>query len=166
MFNEQRFDIIIDELARDFEKRFSECRSKKLLFQFTINPFSFPPDSLTDFILVDSIAASQLALLELQSDPLLCSSAEFSRRDCLSMWKAISEYPAYRVLCDAAKKVLSMFGGTYRCESAFSAMKGIKSKERNRITDENLIHCVRAATTKYQPLFKNLVSNKQCQGSH
>ena len=63
--------------------------------------------------------------------------------------------------------VLSKFGITlaYRYESAFSAMKGIKSKKRNRITEPNLMYCVLAATTKYKPSFKNLVYNKQCRGS-
>ena len=157
---------MIDVLATDFENRFKECRSKKSMFQFTVDPFSFQADLLTEFIPVESIAAAQLALLELQSDPLLSRFAEINCKDCVNMWKSISNYPAYNVLCNAAKKVVSMFGSTYRCESAFSAMKGINSKERNRITDAHLMHCVPAATIKYEPLFRNLVSDKQCQGSH
>ena len=110
---------------------------------------------------------TQLALLELQSDLYLkYTSSEVNRRDCIAMWKTISLFFAYSVLCDVAKRVLSMFGSTYRCESAFSAMNGIKSKYRSKITDEHLVHCVRAATTKYVPSFASLVHEKQCHGSH
>ena len=163
---EQEFGRNIDVLAKDFEKRFVECRQGKSLFQFTIDPFSFQPDTLADFVSVEIIAEAQLALLELQSDLYLSTSAEVNRKECLSMWKTISSFSAYNVLCNIAKRVLSMFGSTYRCESAFSAMKGIKTKDRNKITDTHLKHCVRAATTKYAPSFETLVHDKQCHGSH
>ena len=163
---EQEFCRNLDVLAEQFETRFSECRQRKSIFQFTIDPFSFEPDKLIDFVPATNIASAQLALLELQSDLYLSTSADVNRRDCLSMWKTISSFSSYSTLCDVAKRVLSMFGSTYRCESAFSAMKAIKSKERSRITDEHLMHCVRAATTKYVPSFAGLVHEKQCQGSH
>jgi len=79
---EQQFSSMIDVLATDFENRFKECRSKKSMFQFTVDPFSFQGDLLTEFIPVESIAAAQLALLELQSDPLLSRFAEINCKDC------------------------------------------------------------------------------------
>lgn len=162
---ELEFGSAIDLLSQDFEARFSECRAGKSLFQFVTAPFSFEPDALIDFVPTNDIAAAQLALLELQSDTYLTVSSEVNRTDPLLMWKSISSFQPYRVLCSIAKKVLSMFGSTYRCEAAFSAMKGIKSKDRNRITDGNLKHCVRAATTKYAPSYKHLVQNMQCHES-
>ena len=84
------------------------------------------------------------------------------------MRKAISAFPSYAAVYNVAKKVLSMFDTTYRCEAAFSAMRAIKSKERNRTTDANLVglHCVRAVTTKYEPRFSHVVHDMQCRGSH
>ena len=163
---ENKFATITDDLANEFEQRFVECRAVKSLFLFTINPFSCQPDSLIDLIPVKDLASVQLALIELHNDVYLNTSAGVQRTDCVAMWKSISAFNKYQTLCDVAQKVMSMFGSTYRCESAFSAMKGIKSKDRNRLTDTHLLHCLRAATTNYEPTFKNLVSAKQCQGSH
>ena len=161
---EQGFGGNIDALASEFETRFVECRQRKSLFHFTIDPFAFQPDALSDFVGTEQVAEAQLALLELQSDLYLSTSSDVNRKDCLSMWKTISSFQTYNVLCDVAMQVLSMFGSTYRCECAFSAMKSIKSKYRNRITDAHLMHCVRAATTKYVPSFAELVHDKQCHG--
>lgn len=121
---------------------------------------------MRNFVPFADLAEVQLALLELQSDMFLNSSPDVDRADCLSMWKAISAFPSYAVVCNVAKRVLSMFGTTYRCEAAFSEMKAIKSKERNRITNANIEHCVRAVTTKYEPQFSRLVHDMQCHGSH
>ena len=145
----QEFVNTIDELAKEFEKRFCECRQRKPPFQFTIDPFSIHPESLMSVVSELNIRETQLALLELQCDLYLSTSSEVNRRDCIAMWKTISLFPAYSVLCDVAKRVLSMFGSTCRCESAFSAMNGIKSKYRSKITDD---HLVRYTVCELQPL--------------
>jgi len=150
-------------------QRFADCRSKKSAFLFTIDPFGFEPDGLlivaqAGFVANSNLGAAQLALLELQSDIYLRSSM-LNRKDCLLMWKTIAESPQYQILADIASKVMSMFGSTYRCEAAFSALTAIKSKQRNRLTDLNVIHCLRAATTSYQPNFTKLVSAKQCHAT-
>jgi len=147
------FREFIDSLAREFEQRFIECHSAKKLFNLIINPFAANPDELDNFVEVEDIASAQLELLELQSDVYLSTSADVIRSDCISMWKAINSTKQYVVLSNIAMKCISMFGSTYRCETAFSAMKGIKSKDRNRISDEHLVHCMRVATTQYQPLY-------------
>ena len=41
-----------------------------------------------------------------------------------------------------------MFGKTYVCESTFSTMKEVKSKNRNRMTDETLDDSLRLAPLK------------------
>lgn len=53
-------------------------------------------------------------------------------------WYFISEdkYPNLRQI---ALHLTAMFGSTYLCESAFSEMKIIKSKYRNRLTDEHIV---------------------------
>ena len=166
LYKEQNFGINIDEVAKEFEDRFSECRSKKSLFQFVIDPFSFDVNKLSEFISINDLGTAQLALIELKNDTYLSRSPDVNRADCFFMWKVICSFHAYNVLCRVARRIFSMFGSTYRCESAFSAMKGIKTKDRNRITDVHLQHCVRAATTNYEPNFIKLVTDIQCQGSH
>ena len=164
--NAQGFGGILDTLAQEFEQRFSECRALKSLFELILNPLSFNPDKLSEVLPPENVGAGQLELLELQNDGYINASVEGSPRECLLLWKAASVPKTYSNLAKLAMKVFSMFGSTYRCESAFSYMKVIKSKYRNRITDENLLHCVRAATTKYEPIFADLIREKQCHGSH
>jgi hypothetical protein len=166
LLKEQKFGENMQDLARQFETRFSECRLNKSLFQFVLEPFSFDVNRLCDFVMSQDLGESQLALLELQNDTYLSKSPDVNRSDCLVMWKSISAFHSYSMLANTAKRVLCMFGSTYRCESAFSVMSGIKNKARNRITNEHLQDCVRAATTKYTPRFSRLVNDKQCHGSH
>jgi len=54
-----------------------------------------------------------------------------------SFWKLDSK-DGFPKLKDLALKMHSMFGSTYACESTFSTMKQVKSKNRNRMADESL----------------------------
>jgi len=96
-------------------------------------------------------AALQLQLCELQTDPLL-STKEID----VSFWKKLSvvKYPLLREL---ALKILSMFGTTYICECIFSNMKHIKSKQRNRLTNETLSHLLRVFTSETEVDFAALL---------
>lgn len=64
----------------------------------------------------------------------------------MDFWKLvpIKKYP---ILRDNMLRVYSMFGSTYLCESTFSIMNHVKSKNRNRLTDENLQSLLRISTT-------------------
>jgi len=74
----------------------------------------------------ESIAEAELELIELQNDVFISSSKEVNRQDCVGVWKAISTFPHYPQISKMAKKVISMFGSTYKCESTFSIMKHVK----------------------------------------
>ena len=165
VYRSLQFGDFLDGLAQEFESRFSECQAAKTLFQFVVEPISFQPETLGEFIARENLAAAQMELLELQCDIYIKAAPDCNRKDCLAMWRTIGQHGKYPLLSDIAKKVLSMFGSTYRCESAFSHMKAIKTKYRNRISDDHLMQCVRAVTTKYKPLFNNLTSGKQAHGS-
>jgi hAT family C-terminal dimerisation region len=165
-FSQQDFVTMIGDLSEEFHRRFQECKSKAAMFQFTLNPFSVKPESLGEFIPSDSISEAELELIELQNDVYLSTSTEVNRQECVSMWKAISAFPDYQKITQLAKKVISMFGSTYKCESTFSIMKHVKSKNRSRLSDEHLMDCLRAATTTYVPHFETLAQEIQSQGSH
>jgi hypothetical protein len=166
LYNGETFVKFIDSLANEFEMRFSECHNLKSLFKFVVNPLSTELEHLVDFIDEQELAPAQIELLELQEDLHITTSQEVHSHDCVRLWKMISSLKRYTILTDVAKKVSSMFGSTYKCESAFSYMKLIKSKYRNRLTDAHLEDCIRAATTTYEPCFVDIVSSKQCQESH
>ena len=85
----------------------------------------------------------QLELCELQSDPFFQAR---KNETGISFWKLLPE-PRFPLLRDFALSMASMFGSTYICESNFSNMKHIKSKERNRLSDETLFHLMQIACT-------------------
>jgi len=43
-------------------------------------------------------------------------------------------------------RICSIFGSTYKCESAFSVMKHIKSLKHTLLTDSSLMHLMRIVT--------------------
>ena len=59
-----------------------------------------------------------------------------------------------------------MFGSTYFCEAAFSAMKSIKSKESNLLKQTFLEACLRLALTSVDIDTKELASKIQAHPSH
>nr|CAB3267854.1 zinc finger BED domain-containing protein 5-like [Phallusia mammillata] len=85
----------------------------------------------------------QLELCELQNDPFLLSK---KMENPENFWKYVSK-ERYPILKDSAVKLHSMFGSTYICECAFSAMNDVKSKNRNKLGNNALYDCLRMATT-------------------
>ena len=57
------------------------------------------------------------------------------------------------------------FASTYLCESTFSNMKLIKSKNRNVLTNDHLNDCVRLSVTSYKPNYRFLAEQMQCKSS-
>ena len=70
-------------------------------------------------------------------------------------WLSIDRFPT---LCRFGLQLVSMFGSTYVCESAFSAMKLIKSKERNILTQTSLKSCLLLALTSVDINTKELTN--------
>jgi len=77
----------------------------------------------------------------------------------LEFWYLLApaQYPELRKW---SMKICSMFGSTYICESTFSTMKHVKSKERNRLSDDNLNHLLRLSTSEIDIDIDMLVKNK------
>lgn len=84
----------------------------------------------------------QLELCDLQADPFFQArtekGAEFFR---------LLSHERFPNICDFGLKIISMFGSTYLCESAFSTMKMVKNRFRTRLEDSSLLHLLRLATT-------------------
>lgn len=153
-------------LAGEINDRFSDLRALKPSFAFLDNPFlADVMDNgcpVSHPIAVDS-AAVELELLEMQEDEGLkqvkknsCSTIEF--------WKQVPEqkYPKTK---ECAKRLISIFGTTYSCESLYSTLKFIKSKYRAVLTDEHLTELVRTALTSHQPDFKQLTAKMDTRKS-
>lgn len=124
----------LNMLLESFNERFldfNELRPHLFLFN---NPMTCDISQQDD--------ALQLELCDLQSDPVFQKRPETG----VEFWSRLPEdkYPKLR---DFGKKIVSMFGSTYICESTFSSMKFIKSTHRNRLTDNHLQDLLKVATT-------------------
>uniref|UniRef100_A0A3Q3ISJ2 SPIN-DOC-like zinc-finger domain-containing protein n=1 Tax=Monopterus albus TaxID=43700 RepID=A0A3Q3ISJ2_MONAL len=53
--------------------------------------------------------------------------------------------------------MIRMFGSAYICESSFSTMKHIKSKERNGLTDDTVFHLMRIGCTEFDTDIQSVV---------
>lgn len=145
-FNFEHCITHIDELIVEFKRRFEEIELMRPQINLFNNPMAVEIEKQDPSL--------QLELCELQTDPFL-SAKEID----VSFWKTlpVEKYP---ILRDFALKMLSMFGTTYICECTFSNLKHIKSKERNRLTDETLGHLLRVSTTEIEVDFTKLSIEK------
>ncbi|KAL3279779.1 hypothetical protein HHI36_017287 [Cryptolaemus montrouzieri] len=64
-----------------------------------------------------------------------------------------------------ALQLPAMFGSTYLCESAFSEMKIIQSKYRNKVTDDHMSSCLRLALSGFVPSYEKYAEDVQCYAS-
>ena len=97
-----------------------------------------------------------LELCELQCDPfLLLRKNETQKR----FWKLVSK-DKFPILKDFALKMYSMCGSTYMCESTFSAMKLVKSRNKNRMVNQTLDNCLQLSTTSIDDDIETIVSEK------
>uniref|UniRef100_A0A3P8TK50 HAT C-terminal dimerisation domain-containing protein n=1 Tax=Amphiprion percula TaxID=161767 RepID=A0A3P8TK50_AMPPE len=115
------------------EKIFPMYRAdtETLLQQFTT---SCAVHSILSAVVNEQPAELQLELSELRSDPFFQSPRNEKE---ISFWSLLPE-SRFPLLRDFSLSMASMFGSTYICESSFSTMKHINSKERNRLTDETI----------------------------
>ncbi|KAE9522594.1 hypothetical protein AGLY_017016 [Aphis glycines] len=145
-FNFEHCITHIDELIVEFKRRFEEIELMRPQINLFNNPMAVEIEKQDPSL--------QLELCELQTDPFL-SAKEID----VSFWKTlpVEKYP---ILRNFALKMLSMFGTTYICECTFSNLKHIKSKERNRLTDETLGHLLRVSTTEIEVDFTKLSIEK------
>ncbi|XP_044133327.1 zinc finger BED domain-containing protein 5-like [Bufo gargarizans] len=109
-------------------------------------------------------ATLQMELIDLQEDAVL--KVQLNDCDPVFFWTKLVIPAKYPLIQKIAIHVLTMFGSTYTCESAFSTMNLVKNRYRTQITDEHLHQCVRMAVTPFVPNFKGLVKEKKCQFSH
>ena len=63
-------------------------------------------------------------------------------------------------------RIAAAIGATYLCESFFSQLKIVKSKNRNKLTDENMTNQLRCAVSKLPIDIRKMSNNIQKQVSH
>uniref|UniRef100_UPI00358FE70F protein FAM200C-like n=1 Tax=Myxine glutinosa TaxID=7769 RepID=UPI00358FE70F len=119
------------------------------------------PDGLLDSKLnvADVSDEVQEEFLELKFN----SSAEddFEILDLETFW--VKYLPVYPLISLQAVRILTMFGSTYLCEAAFSALVAVKTKYRSKLNVEGDLRCALSGT---RPRIPDLIAKKQCQPSH
>lgn len=139
----------IETLQQQFKNRFQDFYAMQPRIALFTDPLSAavseqPPEL-------------QLELCELQSDPFF--QAKRNERG-ISFWRLLPE-SRFPLLRDFALLMASMFGSTYICESNFSTMKHIKSKERNRLTDETLFQLMQIGCTNIDIDIQSIVRQQE-----
>lgn len=152
--NFSMFHEIIIDIKKQFQDRFQDFDSLKPKLALLNNPMNIEVSEVPCDL--------QMEVCDLQADPFYqtqkCDDPE-------NFWKLISK-ERFPKLLKFALQMLSLFGSTYVCESAFSALKQIKSKSRNRIESVSLESTLRLCLTEFTVDIDKLVSAKQCQSSY
>jgi len=133
-------------LEDEFERYFPKINGDEL--DLVRNPFRLQVEKIPD--------EYQDEFLELKTD----SSAKdiFDEKSLTEFWPLmINSYPK---VTEKALRALIPFVSTYLCESGFSTLLQIKSKQRNRLDVKNNMRC---ALSKISPRIMDLVRKKQSQ---
>jgi hypothetical protein len=150
------FAVNLIKCLRDqFKSRlqdFEEASSNIRIFQ---NPFAAAVEDLPPDL--------QMEVIEPQSNDIYKDS--FQDKDIRNFYATLPE-ETFPNLRDLACAMISLFSSTYLCEQTFSRMKFTKSKYRTNLTNKHLEASLLIGTTKFEPEYVNILSNKQCQTSH
>ena len=166
---DNRYVQFIDKLINNFTVRFSDFSLGKYLLLFIKNPFlvtdiaTFSAEAKDICKWIDA-AKVQLELIEFQENVVMKES--FCNCTPEKFWLEKVSSNNFLILTKLAVHILTMFGSTYCCESAFSNMNFIRNKFRSCMTDQHLHHSLRLATITLEPRFKELASDKKCHFSH
>ena len=159
----------INALKTNFAARFKHFSIPTEVMGFVNDPFCV--DVVGEFAvkakeLVVSLneACLQLELIDIQSSADLKQSLQLAGSE--KFWTREVSHQKFPNSRRLALFVLTMFGSTYTCESAFSHMNAIKTSNRASLTAEHLHHCMRIAMTSYTPDFTALAKSNKCHFSH
>ena len=150
----KEYTLVLDLLIEEYNDRFKDFEKHNLSMQLAYQPH------LVDVNLVPD--RFQMELIELSEDSILKSLFN-TKKDSIEIWKNAVEYPCLR---QHARQMLSCFGTTYRCESAFSYMTEIKNRLRSQITDVHLEDQLILKSTTLEPKIASLACDKQSHCSH
>lgn len=187
------FKDAILKMRDAFLKRFQEFRGAKETLSFVTKPLTANVEELKLMPFNVNRAALELELLDVANKDIWSSKfkqltadleelerkrSAFSldhqwvklqglEKDDDVVFKAWDSLPtSYCEMRRLAFGVLTIFGSTYSCEQLFSNMNIIKSKLRNRLTDENLNAALKLKTSSYLPDINSLSKEMQAHSSH
>ncbi|XP_076045277.1 zinc finger BED domain-containing protein 5-like [Oratosquilla oratoria] len=114
----------LSDLKSEFVRYFPDIDDKREAWKFIRNPFQCEVADVAEQV--------QEEFLELKFDST--AKEDFKDMDLETFWvKYLHVYP---LTSHQALRILTMFGSTYMCETAFSTLVSIKTKYRNRLNVE------------------------------
>lgn len=149
----------IRKLAAAFESRFGNLELHKYnkIFEIYSSPFHVEIESVPEYL--------QMELVDLQCNIELKHIFETSVSK-IDFYNTYATKEKFLNLRNMAQKIVSAFGSTYTCESFFSKMKLTKNKTRSSLTDVNLEHQLRIASTQIEIDLQKLSEKMEKQISH
>ena len=136
-------------LEDEFKCYFPEVTSNEL--DMVRNPFRFSVQRLPD--------VCQDEFLELKNDSTAKDAWE--EKEATDFWALMQH--SYPKVTEIAIRALLPFVSTYLCESGFSMLLNIKTKQRNKLDVEPDLRCAMSSTN---PRIDQLVKDKNCHSSH
>ena len=150
----KEYTLVLDSLIEEYNDRFKDFEKHNLSLQMAHQPHLVDVNQVPDHF--------QMELIELSEDSILKSLFN-AKKDPIEIRKNAVEYPR---LHQHARQMLSCFGTTYRCESAFSYMTQIKNRLRSQISDVHLEDQLILKSMMLEPKIASLACDKQPHCSH
>ena len=140
----------IEKLIDNFKESFDDFVLREQLPLFIQNPIyptniaEFSMEAKLTFKWMD-VAKIQLEIIDFQKNV----SLKQAFCDCTpeTFWVSRVSDINFLALFQLAVQILTMFGFTYSCGSAFSTMNFVKNKFSINMANEHLHHCLRLAKT-------------------
>ncbi|XP_033231619.1 general transcription factor II-I repeat domain-containing protein 2-like [Belonocnema kinseyi] len=147
---EHRYLQILKELKKDFEERFEDYDTIKLIFNYLTNPLIDLEVPYMEELCAQMSKLFQIDENKAVNEMIRLSTASWTGMRCEDFWRHL-EFSEYPNLITVFQRILFINGTTCRCESMFSLMKNIKSKTRSSINDGNLNDVMWLEVTTYTP---------------
>ena len=152
--NVKEYTLVQHSLIEKHNDRFKDFEKHNLSLQLAYQPHLVDVNQVPDRF--------QIELIGLSEDSILKSLFN-AKKDPIEIRKNAVEYPRLR---QHARQMLSCFGTTCRCESAFSYMTQIKNRLRSEITDVHVEDQLILKSMMLGPKIASLACDKQPHCSH
>uniref|UniRef100_A0A3P8U5H8 HAT C-terminal dimerisation domain-containing protein n=1 Tax=Amphiprion percula TaxID=161767 RepID=A0A3P8U5H8_AMPPE len=126
----------LDELASEFSSRFNDLWAIMPMIKMVENPYNADVRDVSQHCEMFGVSKENFEeeLIELRNNQAL--KQKHLDESMVIFWMQ-SVPTAYSTIILCAKKILTCFGSTYVCESGFSTMGVIKSKQHNSLSDHD-----------------------------
>ena len=143
----------LKNLLLKFNEYFPSSQDPRMYALWVLDPFNFTNTG-------NNLSTTEEHMLaDLSSDVTLKNVKENS--SLANFWIRVNK--EYKSLSENAIRKILPFPSTYLCESGFSTVTVMKTKERNRL---NLVSALRLSLTNLEPNIENLCQSMQAHPSH